>query len=191
MAGYHAWLQCFYLFLASGLHDKIVATLIYGKTCKNIPLQHRWSRFPRNLACSIGDSGPLKFAQMVTRLTLTYFAAVNLHYISVFSRDKSKSSDFFSNYCSMFHESWHMQTTNLANDRVLSIEGYDHFLTLTWGSLIWKLKRVFLRNIWTILKIYQHNAGQMTKIAGTPFYGKTFKLFFSSTGGLISTKLNM
>ena len=33
------------LFLAFGSHDKIVATLIYGKTCKNIPLQHRWSDF--------------------------------------------------------------------------------------------------------------------------------------------------
>ena len=38
---------------------------------------------------------------------------------------------------------------------------------------------------------YQYDAGQMTKTADTPLYGKPFEPFFSSTGGLISTKLSM
>ena len=42
------------------------------------------------------------------------------------------------------------------------------------------------------MKIYQHDAGHMTKMAATPIYGKTpSKVFFSGTGGPISTKLGM
>ena len=42
------------------------------------------------------------------------------------------------------------------------------------------------------MKIYQHDAGHMTKMAATPIYGKNpSKIFFSGTGGPISTKLGM
>ena len=42
------------------------------------------------------------------------------------------------------------------------------------------------------MKIYQHDAGHMTKMAATPVYGKNLsKIFFSGTGGPISTKLGM
>ena len=39
---------------------------------------------------------------------------------------------------------------------------------------------------------YQHDAGHMTKMAAMPIYGKNpSKIFFSGTGGPISTKLGM
>ena len=42
------------------------------------------------------------------------------------------------------------------------------------------------------MKIHEHDAGHMTKMAATPLYGKnTSKIFFSETGGPISTKLGM
>ena len=42
------------------------------------------------------------------------------------------------------------------------------------------------------MKIYQHDAGHMTKMAATPIYGKNpSKIFFLGTGGPISTKLGM
>ena len=42
------------------------------------------------------------------------------------------------------------------------------------------------------MKIYYHDAGHMTKMAATPIYGKNpSKIFFSGTGGPISTKLGM
>ena len=42
------------------------------------------------------------------------------------------------------------------------------------------------------MKIYQHDAGYITKIAATPIYGKNpSKIFFSGTGWPISTKLGM
>ena len=42
------------------------------------------------------------------------------------------------------------------------------------------------------MKIYQHDAGHMTKMAARPIYGKNpSKIFFSGTGGPISTKLGM
>ena len=44
---------------------KVAATPIYGKTpLKSSP--EPASRFPRNLVCSIGDSFPSKFVQMMT-----------------------------------------------------------------------------------------------------------------------------
>ena len=40
------------------------------------------------------------------------------------------------------------------------------------------------------MKIYQDNAGHMTKMADMPIYGKkTFKIFFQGTTGLILMKL--
>ena len=42
------------------------------------------------------------------------------------------------------------------------------------------------------MKIYEHDAGLMTKMAATPIYGKNpSKIFFSGTGGPISMKLGM
>ena len=42
------------------------------------------------------------------------------------------------------------------------------------------------------MKIRRHDAGHMTKMAATPIYGKNpSKIFFSGTGRLISTKLDM
>ena len=41
------------------------------------------------------------------------------------------------------------------------------------------------------MKIHQHNAGHMTKIAAMPIYGKTLKTFFLGTTGLILMKLCM
>ena len=42
------------------------------------------------------------------------------------------------------------------------------------------------------MKINEHDAGHMTKMAATPIYGKNpSKIFFSGTGGLISSKLGM
>ena len=42
------------------------------------------------------------------------------------------------------------------------------------------------------MKIRLHDAGHMTKMATTPIYGKNLsKVFFSGTGGPISTKLGM
>ena len=42
------------------------------------------------------------------------------------------------------------------------------------------------------MKIHEHDAGHMTKMATTPIYGKNpLKIFFSGTGGLISMKLGL
>ena len=41
------------------------------------------------------------------------------------------------------------------------------------------------------MKIYEHDAGHMTKMAATPIYGKNPSKTFSRTGGLISTKLGL
>ena len=42
------------------------------------------------------------------------------------------------------------------------------------------------------MNIYLHDAGHMTKMAAMPVYGKNpSKIFFSRTGGSISTKLGM
>ena len=69
-----------------------------------------------------------------------------------------------------------------------------------------KIRLAFLRNHWAIfnqilniglkvqvlMKIHQHNAGQMTKMAAMPIYGKnTLKIFFQGTTGLILMKLCM
>ena len=39
------------------------------------------------------------------------------------------------------------------------------------------------------MKIHQHFAGHMTKMAVMPVYGKTLKIFFPGTTGQISMKL--
>ena len=42
------------------------------------------------------------------------------------------------------------------------------------------------------MKIHEHNAGHMTKMAAMPIYGKnTSKIFFPGTTGLILMKLSM
>ena len=42
------------------------------------------------------------------------------------------------------------------------------------------------------MKIHEHDAGHMTKMATKPIYGKIpSKIFFSGIGGLISMKLGM
>ena len=42
------------------------------------------------------------------------------------------------------------------------------------------------------MKNYKHDAGHMTKMAAMPLYGRNLsKIFFSGTGGPISTKLGM
>ena len=42
------------------------------------------------------------------------------------------------------------------------------------------------------IKVDKHDAGHMTKMAATPIYGEnSSKIFFSGTGGPISTKLGM
>ena len=54
------------------LHDaghmtKMATMPIYGKNpSKNLPTFEPVERFPRNLVCSIWDSSPLKFVQMMT-----------------------------------------------------------------------------------------------------------------------------
>ena len=39
------------------------------------------------------------------------------------------------------------------------------------------------------MKIHEHDAGHMTKMAAMPMYGKNASKIFSGTGGLISMKL--
>ena len=42
------------------------------------------------------------------------------------------------------------------------------------------------------MKIHEHDAGHMTKMAATPLYGKNpLKIFFSEIDGPISTKFDM
>ena len=42
------------------------------------------------------------------------------------------------------------------------------------------------------MKIWRHDAGEMTKMAAMPIYGKNLlKIFYSGTGRPISTKLGM
>ena len=41
------------------------------------------------------------------------------------------------------------------------------------------------------MKINEHDAGHMAKMAITPIYGKNPSKIFSGTGGPISTKLGM
>ena len=39
------------------------------------------------------------------------------------------------------------------------------------------------------MKIHENIAGHMTKMAALPIYGKTFKIFFPGTTGMILMKL--
>ena len=87
----------------------------------------------------------------------------------------------------------------------MSIEGQGHSLTLAQGRVHTKIQTGFSQklvyrsepnfyesfqvqgneNVW-------HDAGHMTKMAAMPIYGKNLsKIFFSGTGGPISTKLGM
>ena len=70
--------------------------------------------------------------------------------------------------------------------KVVSIEGQCHFLTLTQGhlhmkNLNWLFSQTFLTKFcmkafrYTEMKIYQHDAGHMTKMAPMPIYGKTLR----------------
>ena len=70
---------------------------------------------------------------------------------------------------------------------------------------IWKLNFVFLRNHLAIfnqkfcmkvfrykeMKIYEHDAGHMTKMAATPIYGKNLSKILSWISGQISMNLGM
>ena len=77
---------------------------------------------------------------------------------------------------------------------------------MSQGHLNIKIKiMVFLETAWLIklkfyveppwevaFKFYSQYLGHMTKMAATPIYGKNpSKIFFSRTGGPISTKLGM
>ena len=87
----------------------------------------------------------------------------------------------------------------------MSIEGQGHFLTLAQGRVHKKIKPDFLRNYYFVLNQILHesyqvqgnqnlinDAGQMTKMAAKPIYGKNLSnIFFSGTGGPISMKLGM
>ena len=68
----------------------------------------------------------------------------------------------------------------------MSIEGQGHFLTLADGHLHMKITLAFLSTHWAIFQPnfecklvgsrknnHQHNAGDMTKMAAMPIYGKT------------------
>ena len=60
------------------------------------------------------------------------------------------------------------------------MEGQGHFWPWPQGIYIWKLKLGFLINYWAIfnqilykeMKINEHDAGHMTKMATTPMYVK-------------------
>ena len=77
----------------------------------------------------------------------------------------------------------------------MSIEGQGHFLTLAQGHLHMKLGLVLSVTTGPFsakacrdkeMKIHQHNAGHMTKMAAMPIYDKnTSKIFFSGITGLI------
>ena len=63
----------------------------------------------------------------------------------------------------------------------MSIEGQGHLLTLAQGHLHIKIKLAFPSSHLAIfsqvcsykeMKIHQHNAGHMTKMAAMPIYGK-------------------
>ena len=88
----------------------------------------------------------------------------------------------------------------------MSIEGQGHFLTLAQGHLHLKIKTGFSQiplghfepnlvcklSNYREMKLCLHDNGHMTKMAAILIYGKDpLKLFFSDTGGPISTKLGM
>ena len=84
------------------------------------------------------------------------------------------------------------------------MEGQGHFLALAQGHLHMQFKTCFsnketTKSFWTKfcmnafrykeIKIHENDAVHMTKMAITSIYGKNpSKIFFSQTGGLISTK---
>ena len=75
----------------------------------------------------------------------------------------------------------------------MSIEGQGHFFTLAQGHLHMRIKLAFHSSHWAIfsqfvgtkkMKIHQHNAGHMTKVAVIPIYGKnTLKSTFQEPLG--------
>ena len=73
-------------------------------------------------------------------------------------------------------------------------------MTLAQGCVHTKIKLDFLRNycatlneiLYESFQVQGNDAGHMTKMATMPIYGKNpSKIFFSGTGGPISTKLGM
>ena len=47
------------------------------------------------------------------------------------------------------------------------------------------------RYMYEFMKVHQHNAGQLAKIAAMPIYGKHFRILFPGTTGPIVMKLCM
>ena len=63
-----------------------------------------------------------------------------------------------------------------------------------FSETAWPTKaKFYMKHLWEGgTNVYINNPGHMTKMAAMPIYGKNpSKIFFSGTGGLISTKLGM
>ena len=178
----------------------MAATPINGKT--NSPELVHW--FPQNLVFSIEDSSlqPIIVCSNVDPgLTLTWFKA-RLNLVTwAFLLEKMKTVDFSETIeaCDLkvgrcrqiIEKSWYGRSRS--------------FLTLAPGHLHMKIEtcfscftRPFLTKFCMLafryneMKINEHYAGHMTKMAANPIYGKNpSKIFFYGTGGPISTKLGL
>ena len=111
------------------------------------------SRFPWNLICSIGNSGPSKFVQMMTWVDLDLFYSKVKFGNLGFSIGKSENSGFFfRNNCSLWPESWNMEKTNWVHEGTCMWVCNVKVISWPWPKVIyiWKLKFAFLRNHWAI-----------------------------------------
>ena len=149
-------------------------------------------RFPQNLVCSIGDSCPSWFVQMMTLgWPWPILWRGQIWYLRLFYRKKWKLL-IFQSYCSLWPETyWDDEDKWVLKVKVIS---------WPWPKIIyiWKLKLAFLRNHLAnqsqILyvsfhelekwKFIEHNGGHITKMAAMPIYDKNpSKIFPSGTGG--------
>ena len=113
-----------------------------------------------------------------------------------FSIGKSESSVFFRHYCSLWPESWLMQTTDWTYYGLLSIVGQGYFWTMAPGSFHMKVKTFFSEFqpnfVCKLLCTQKWKFIHMAKMAAMPLYGKnTVRIFFPETIGQILMKLGM
>ena len=82
-------------------------------------------RWPWNLVCSIRDSDPTKFVQMMN-LSWPWPILRQIRSLRLLCRKKSQTVDFFLFCCSLWHQSWYMQS---AKWTFINTKSQGHLLT--------------------------------------------------------------
>ena len=115
---------------------KMAAKPVYGRMLQKSSSPEQVDWLPWNLVCSILDSSPSKFVQMMTLDWLWPFIW-QYNFLC-----KTENSGFFRNYCSMWPESWCRQLFEL-----MKVWKVRVFFTLGPGHLHMKIKTCFSKKL--------------------------------------------